>query len=188
MNGEEARDGAAILNGDELQTTPGFGATLTVDGTSVLIQAESVSKFAGDLLVLDHGAVAVETSRGFKVRVNCLTVVPVAKEFTKYEVTDVNGTVQVAATKLDVNVQREGRTVKNATEKQNESEGSVHESEQKSYDESAVCGAPALRPGSPALNPKLYVPIGGAALAGLLCGLLCGGHGSGQQPLSNDKP
>ena len=40
------------------------------------------------------------------MHVNCVTTVPVLKEWTQYEVTDVNGSVQVAARKDDVNVER----------------------------------------------------------------------------------
>ena len=63
-------------------------ATLSLDGSTVLIQPESVAKLQDDLLVLDHGSVSVGTSKSFKVRVNCLTVVPVLNEWTQYEVTD----------------------------------------------------------------------------------------------------
>jgi len=45
-----------------------FSANLALDGSTVLIQAESVAKFQGDLLVLDHGSVSVGTSKTFKVR------------------------------------------------------------------------------------------------------------------------
>src|SRR5438270_285062 len=106
VNGYEARDSSAIFEGDLLETKPEFAATLTLEGTSVLIQAQSVAKFQGDVLVLNHGSVAVETFKSFKVRVNCLTVFPVVNELTKYEVTDVNRKVRVAASKLDLNVNR----------------------------------------------------------------------------------
>ena len=100
VNGQEAQDATAIFPGDLLETKTGFSATLNLDGSEVLLQPEAVAKFDGDLLELDHGSVAVGTSKGFKVRVNCITVVPVLNEWTQYEVSDMNGTVQVAARKL----------------------------------------------------------------------------------------
>ncbi len=86
----------------------GFNANLVLDGSTILLGPESVAKFQGDYLELDHGSVSVGTSKGFRVEVNCIRVVPVRNEWTQYEVSDVSGTVQVAARKDDVNVEHEG--------------------------------------------------------------------------------
>lgn len=59
VNGYEARDSSAIFAGDLIETKAGFSANLTLDGSTVLIQPETVGKFQGDLLVLDHGGVSV---------------------------------------------------------------------------------------------------------------------------------
>ena len=106
INGYEARDSSAVFPGDLLETKPGSAANLNLDGSTVLIQPESVVKLQTNLLELDHGSVAVGTSRGFKVQVHCITVVPVLNEWTQYEVNNLNGSVQVAARKDDVNVER----------------------------------------------------------------------------------
>lgn len=186
VNDYEAHDSTSIFSGDLIETKPGFSATLNLEGSEVLIQPESVLKFQGDDLVLDHGSVAVGTSRSFKVKVNCLTVVPVVNEWTQYEVTDVSGTVHVAARKNDVNVRREGIKAKPTLENTNEQSGSVKEGEQKSYEETDLCGAPP-QPTSPtrALNPKWFEIGGGIAGGGiLLCVLLCRGN----HPVSPDQP
>jgi len=188
VNGYEARDSSAIFSGDLLETKSGFSSTLAMEGTSVLIQPESVAKFQGDLLVLDHGSVAVETSKSFKVKVNCITVVPVVNEWTQYEVTDVNGTVQVAARKLDVNVARESRQPKPTPETEAATAGSVHEGEQKNYDVSTLCGAPAQPTGAgSALNPKWIAVGAGGVGAGVLIWILIHG-GGGKQPVSASQP
>jgi len=88
-------------------TKPGFSATLNLEGTTIQLQEETVAKLQDDVLLLDHGGVSVGTSKSFKVKVNCITVIPVLNEWTQYDVTDVNGTVQVAARKNDVNIERE---------------------------------------------------------------------------------
>jgi hypothetical protein len=187
VNGYEARDSSAIFEGDLLETKPESSANLTLEGTSILIQPESVAKFQKDILILDHGSVAVETSRSFKVRVHCITVVPVLNEWTHYEVADVNGTVQVAARKLDVKVEQDIWERKPSPDTEASRGGVVHESEQKSYNESEVCGAPA-QPTSPTsiLNTKWV--IGGAAggVGLLLClTVFCKGH---TQPVSPAVP
>jgi hypothetical protein len=189
VNGYEAKDGAAVFPGDEIETKTDSSTTLSMDGSSALLLPETVGKFQGDLLVLNHGGVSVETSKSFKVRVNCLTVIPVRNEFTQYDVTYVNPTVKVSARKLDVNVQRESHAVKATPEAQSSQQVSVHEGEQKSYDETAVCGAPAPPTGAGSgLNPK-WIAIGGGGIAvGVICIFVCKGGGGQKSPISPWAP
>ena len=188
VNGYEARDSSAVFPGDLLETKPGSSASLSLDGATVLIQPESVAKLQTNLLELDHGSVFVGTSKGFKVRVNCITVVPVLNEWTQYEVTNLNGNIQVAARKGDVNVEREVDRKKPSPETEAWHGYTVHEGEQKSFDQSETCGAPARPLGaSTSVNPKWIV--GGAAGGGLLlCVLLCHGGGGSKPPLSTSAP
>jgi hypothetical protein len=190
INGQESKDASAVFSGDTIDTKPGFSATLALEGSSVDIQPESVTKFQTDFLELDHGGVAVGTSTSFKVKVNCITVTPVVNDRTQYEVTDVNGTVQVAARKNDVNVEIHKTAGKPSAETGQSKGGTVHEGEQHSYKESDVCAAAPLHPGtgSSPLSSK-WIQIGGGIVAGgiLICVLvLC--PGSGQSPISPDQP
>jgi len=187
VNGYEAHDSSAVFPGDVIETKPDSSANLSLDGSTVLIAPESVSKFQADLLELDHGGVSVVTSKSFKVQVNCILVIPVLNEWTQYVVTDVNRTVQVAARKLDVNVEHERGHGKEAPEPQpSQQRASVHEGEQKSYDESEVCG-PAARPASAlaGISPKWIAA--GAAGAGILIWLLIHG-GNPKTPASPAAP
>ena len=186
VNGYEAKDSSAVFTGDVVETRPGFSANLNLEGSAALIQAESVTKFQGDWLELDHGRVSVETLKSFQVRVNCIKVVPIANEWTQYEVTNVNGTVQVAAHKNDVNVAIEGAHRKPSAETAGSQGGSVHEGEQKNYDESQLCGAPARPTGAgSALNPK-WIAIGAGGAGALIWILVRGGGGS--SPVSPSQP
>lgn len=185
VNGYEAKDSSAVFAGDLLETRPGFSANLTLEGSAVLIQPESVTKFQGDWLELDHGRVSVETSRAFKVRVNCIKVVPVSNQWTQYDVTDVNGMVQVAARKSDVNVEIEGAHRKSPADAAGSQGGSVHEGEQHNYDESQLCGAPVRPTGAgSALNPK-WVALGAGGI-GVLIWIVV--HGAGSSPVSPSQP
>jgi len=187
VNGYEARDSSAVFTGDLLETKPGFSASLTLEGSTVLLQPESVAKLQENMLVLDHGSVSVTTSKSFKVRVDCLTVVPTSDAWTQYDVTDVNRIVQVVARKNDVYVQREAAVRGPSPETAASQEGTVHEGEQHNYDESELCGAPGRPSGAgPALNSKWIIAGGGAAGVGiLLCVLLCGGS---KTPISPANP
>ena len=190
VNGYEAHDSSAVFPGDLIETKPGSTANLSLDGSTVLLAPESVGKYQNDVLELDHGVVSVVTMKSFRVKVNCIRVIPVLNEWTKYVVADLNGSVQVTAQKKDVNVEHEQRG-KPSAENEASQHASVHEGEQKSYDESGVCGAPA--PPTSAINgisPKwIAAGAGGAGL--VLCVLLhCfgGGGGGNKPPLSSSTP
>lgn len=184
MNGSEARDSTAVFAGDLIETKPGFSATLNLEGSEILLAPEAVSKFNGDSLEMDHGSVSVGTSKSFKLEVKCITVVPVSSEWTQFEVSDVNGTVRVAAHKKDVTVEL-GPSAKPPTEG-GSGGGVVHEGEEKSFDESQACGT-AREPASPghAVNPKWIAA--GAAGAGLLIWILIHSTG-GQSPITPSSP
>jgi len=192
VNGMEAADASAVFPGDLLETKPGFSASLSADGSTVSIQPESVVKFEDNLLVLDHGNLLVGTTTGMRVRVHCIDVIPISDtEWTQYEVTDVNGNIQVAAHKKDVRVELEGNHAKtsSATEATGGTSGgtTVHEGEQASRRESEACGAP-LNPVSvlKGVNPA-WVAAGAVGTGILICWLAhCFGGGSG--PVSPDKP
>jgi hypothetical protein len=175
VNGAEVADSTAVFPGDFLETKPGFIANLDSEGSSVLIQGESVVKFQGDYLILDHGSVSVGTSTSMSVHVNCIKVEPLSNDRTQYDVADLTGTVRVAAQKNDVNIRQGGALRKMSSETNSPQSSIVHEGQQSTRDESVVCGAASRPEGAGhALNSK-WLEIGGAAGGGVLvlCLLLC---------------
>jgi hypothetical protein len=175
VNGAEVADSTAIFPGDLLETKTGSVANLDAEGSSVLIQPESVVKFQGNFVSLEHGSVSVGTSTSMGVHVNCIKVEPSSNERTQYDVADVSGTVQVAAHKNDVAITQSGVLQKASPNSSPSQSAVVHEGEQATRDEAAACG-PAQRPGGAGngLNTK-WIEIGGGAAAGVvvLCLLLC---------------
>jgi hypothetical protein len=188
VNGLEVAASTVVFPGDLVETKPGFVANLDAEGSSVLIQPESVVKFQGTFLVLEHGSVSVGTSTLMSVHVNCLKVEPVSAERTQYDVADVSGTVQVAARKNDVSITQGGALRKASRENTLSQSATVHEGQQATRDESEVCGA-APRPGgaTSGVNTK-WLEIGAGAGGGvlLLCILLC--KGSGHSSMSPSQP
>jgi hypothetical protein len=189
VNGAEVADSTAIFPGDVLETKPGFVAELDAEGSAVLIQPESIVKFQGNFVSLEHGSVSVGTSTLFAVHVNCIRVEPIVSERTQYDVTDFSGTVQVSAKKNDVNITQGGALKKMSPENNTSQSATVHEGQQASRIESIACGAP-LRPGSPGssgLNTK-WMEIGGGGAGGVivLCLLLC--RGSSHNSVSPSQP
>jgi hypothetical protein len=191
VNGFEIVGTSAVFPGDLLETRPGFVANLDAEGSSVLIQPESVVKFEGTFLSLEHGSVSVGTSTSMSVHVNCIKVEPVSIERTQYEVTDVSGSIQVAARKNDVNI-TQSSVLRKASQGSSgpplTQSATVREGEQVTRDEATACGAPP-RPGSVGntLNPK-WLEIGGGAGVGVLvlCLLVC--RGSSPTSASPSQP
>ena len=179
VNGFEISGSTVVFPGDLVETKPGFVANLDAEGSSVVIQPESVVKFQDTFLSLEHGSVSVGTSTSMSVHVSCIKVEPVSSERTQYDVADVSGTMQVAAKKGDVNITEGGVLQKpQAQGTASPISSVVHEGQQASRVVSTACGA-APRPGSVGngLNTK-WLEIGGGIAGGVivLCILLCKSH------------
>jgi hypothetical protein len=180
VNGAEVADSTAVFPGDVLETKPGSVANLDSEGSSVLIQPESVVKFQGNSLSLEHGSVSVGTATSMSVHVKCIKVEPVSSERTQYDVADLSGTVQVAAHKSDVNITQGGTLGKTTAANSASQSAVVHEGQEAAREEATACGA-ATRPGGAgnSLNAK-WLEIGGGVGGGalVLCLLLCKGSKS----------
>src|SRR5450631_1168564 len=105
LNGSEVPKSAAVFAGDMLQTRPDSTASIQSNGSNVMVLADTLVKFEGPAVELEHGAVRVATSRGLAARAGDVTVKPASDSWTEFQVTDVNGEVQIAANKGDVTVQ-----------------------------------------------------------------------------------
>src|SRR5271157_1419667 len=105
LNGSEVPKSAAVFLGDMLQTRPDSTASIQSNGSSVMVLADSLVKFEGPAVEIEHGGVRVTTSRGLAARAGDVTVKPAADTWTEFQVTDVDGRMQIAANKGDVTVQ-----------------------------------------------------------------------------------
>jgi len=176
LNGNPAPATAALFPRDTIETQPMAAARVELTGSAIDISPETLVEFEGDEIVLEHGRVSVNTSRAFRVRAGCVIVTPANPTWTRYDVTDVDGKVTVAALKSDVNIDTRSANPQEAKRAANARRVSVHEGEQKSREEK--CGAANFRPpGAAAQNGILDSPYTlGAALAvagGLTCWALC---------------
>jgi hypothetical protein len=105
LNGSEVPKSAALFTGDLLQTRPDSTASIQANGSNVMVLANTLVKFEGPALEIEHGAVRVTTSRGLAARAGDVTVKPAGDSWTEFQVTDVDGRVQIAANKGDLTVQ-----------------------------------------------------------------------------------
>jgi hypothetical protein len=187
LNGNSAPDSTAVVMHDVVRTQKDSRARIDADGSTVTIEAETIVQFEGDELILEHGSLQVNTWRGMKVRVNCLTVIPPTQEWARYDVTDVDGKVLVLAYQNDVNIRYRG-TAAWRSKHAELSDVTVHQGGQATREER--CGV-AYKTGSPLdahgplLNSLLAKGLGIAAVGAITCYALCRPNGD---PVSPYKP
>jgi len=131
---------------------------------------------SGRRLALDHGSLQVDTARGLKVLVGCITVDPVTSDRTQFDVTDVDGKVKVSALRHDARIHLHGKA-QEAKQGGKSSDTIVREGEQLTRSEH--CGGALLRPSDgldanggwlDSLGAKI---TGGAIIVGITCYALC---------------
>ena len=167
LNGKPLPRSSAVFPGDLIQTQPESVATLDASGSGVIVLPDSLVKFEANAVSLEHGSVSVATSHSMAAMASEVTVTPASDKWTEFEVADANGTVQVVATKGDVNVNCGKGTA------------TLSEGEQATRDESGNCnkkkrkgGAPVPGHGGVLTDP--YVDAGGLIVGGVIvCLLLC---------------
>jgi hypothetical protein len=186
LNGTEVSGTTSVFPGDLIETKPQAVANIDAAGSSVLIQSESVAKFNGDSLTLEHGMVSVGTSTGFTVQVDCLRVEPVLHAWTQYEVAHMNEKVEAFARKKDVNFVQGSSMRKTASKQISGQSATVHEGERGSRNVSDACGVAPLPHGAAEVNTK-WIEIGAAAGGVVaLCVLLC--RGTSPKNMSDSQP
>ena len=104
LNGSAVPRTSAVFPGDLVQTKPDSVANINAPGSSVMILSDSMVKFEGGAVSIEHGSVTVATSKGMTTRAGEVTVSPASNALTEFEVSDLNGTVQIVARKGDVSV------------------------------------------------------------------------------------
>jgi hypothetical protein len=98
------RPSSAIFSGDLLQTRRDSVANINEPGSSITVLSDSLVKFEGTALKIEHGGVTVSTSKGVGTSAGDVKVSPASNSWTEFNVTDVDGTVRIAARKGDLTI------------------------------------------------------------------------------------
>ena len=188
VNKSMASASLAIFPHDLIETQTDAVARIEITGSTADVNPETMVQFESDEMVLDHGGVSVNTTRGLRVRVSCLTVTPVnPSDWTQYDVADVDGKVTVHALKSDVYIDGRSKSPREVRNPPHSTRDLVREGEQKSREEK--CGGAYRRaarmPGLGAMMNSLPAKIVGAAAVGTV---LCFGLCPGDDPISPWKP
>jgi hypothetical protein len=170
LNGSHVPSSSAIFTGDLLQTRFDSGANINSPGSSISVFGDSLVQFEGSSLKVEHGGVAVATSKGVATVAGDVHVAPVSQAWTEFNVSDVDGTVRIAATKGDLTVTDDSGTVtlpqgqQTTRDEQSEQSGqSTKPDKKKSKKQDGA--APGAVGGK--LNAPLAIGLGAAAVGGL---------------------
>jgi hypothetical protein len=104
LNGSSVPKTSAVFPGDLVQTKPDSVANINAAGSNVIILSDSLVKFEGTAVSIEHGSVTVATSKGMTTRAGEVTVSPASNALTEFDVSDLNGTVQIVARKGDLSI------------------------------------------------------------------------------------
>ena len=160
LNGSSVPKSAAIFAGDMLQTRADSTANIQASGSNVTVMADSVVKFAGPAVEIEHGSVRVTTSRGLAAQAGDVTVKPAANSWTEFLVTDVDGRVQIAANKGDVLVQDDKGTTTVSQGQQATRDDTNDEQKKKKRRRRGVGAPPAAGGGIMGSNAAIYTGLG----------------------------
>jgi hypothetical protein len=186
LNGKPAPNSSAIFPNDLIQTRKESTAKIDVDGSTSTIQPGTMVQFGEDELFLDSGSLQVNSARGMRVRVNCMTVIPLTQEWTRYDVIVADGKLMVVAYENDVKIHYrrvEARQSKHA----GFSDVTVHRGEQVTRDDRCRAEhkpAQALDAKGAILNSPWAKGAGITAIGVLTCWALC----RQDEPVSPAKP
>jgi hypothetical protein len=169
INGSTVPRTSAVFPGDLVQTRSDSMANINASGSNVVIMADSLVKFDGAAVSLEHGSVTVATSKGMTTRAGEVTVVPVSNGWTEFEVKQgLNGAVQVVAQKGDVSVSDGAGT---STVPQGQQTTVDDSQERRKKKRRKVGGAIPAASGS-ILDSPVVVYAGAGAVGGLLIWVL----------------
>ena len=173
---------SALFVGDTVATRPDSVASINAEGSMVLVLADSSIQFEGNSVNMGHGGVVVTTSQAMAVRAGKLTIAPVAQRVAKFEVSDADGVIQIAAREgaLAIN---DGFSTTILQQGQETTRPDSDQSEGPKRDK----GAPPTGSGFHMSKKTAAIVLGGAAAAGTTAAILLT-TGNGSHPVSPAIP
>src|ERR1700733_15437505 len=163
---------SAIFSGDLLQPRSDTVANINSAGSSITVHRDSLVQFEGSSLKIEHGGLTVSTSKGVATTAGDVKVAPASSAWTEFTVTDVDGTVRIAASKGDLLIsdangsvtlpQGQDTTRQESTDQVNNNEPQPKERKKKQR----AAGAAGAAEGG-ILNSPIVIGAGAAAIAGV---------------------
>jgi len=180
LDGSQLANSMPVTTGSVVETKDMSIAHVDMNGSTAMLQANSIVRLKEGGIALDRGSVAMATGKSLKVFARDFEITPTTGDWTQFEVERTGGLIHISALKNDVEIKcgaqaptviREGHDLKRA-DAQN-CGLAAKDSE----------GAPAAEKGPLLLSPWAY-GIGLGAAGAILGWTLT--HGS--NPISPDAP
>jgi hypothetical protein len=185
LNGSHVPKSSAIFAGDLVQTRSDSAANIHAPGSSITVLGDSLIQFEGSSLKVEHGGISVSTSKSVAATAGDVRVAPVSNSWTEFNVTDVDGTVRIAARKGDLSITDGNGTTTLAqgqeTTRDEQSDNSGNSKDKKNK-KRADGAAPAA--GGGVLNSTAAVAVGAGAIVGVTTWVLL----KGDDPVSPSTP
>jgi len=155
-----------------LQTRSDSVANITQTGSSITVLADSLVQFEGSSLKIEHGGLTVSTSKGVITTAGDVKVAPATSAWTEFTVTDVDGTVRIAANKGDLLITDDAGSAtlqQGQDTTRQESPDQVNNNDQPAKEKKKKKRAPGAAPaaGGGLLNSPIAVGAGAAAIVGV---------------------
>lgn len=167
INGASVPHSSAVFPGDLVQTKPNAVVNINAPGSNVMVLSDSMVKFEGNAVSIEHGSVTIATSKGMATHVGDVTVSPASAKWTEFEVTDVNGSVQIMARKGDVNI-NDGQDTTTLAQGQQ----TTRDESQEAHKRKKRAGGAATAATGSVLDSPIAIGIGAAAVGGVLTWVL----------------
>jgi hypothetical protein len=171
LNGIHVPKSSAIFAGDLVQTRSDSAANIHAPGSSITVLGDSLVQFEGASLKVEHGGVSVSTSKGIATAAGDVRVAPASNAWTEFNVTDIDGTVHIAARKGDLTVTDDNATVTLAQGQETTRDEQSDQSDKKKKDKKRGAGA-APAAGGGILNSTAAVATGLAVVGGVTAWVL----------------
>ena len=183
LNGSSVPKTSAVFPGDLVQTKTDSVANINAAGSNVIILSDSLVKFEGAAVSIEHGSVTVATSKGMTTRAGEVTISPASNALTEFDVSDLNGTVQIVARKGDLSVSDGSQTSTLAQGEQTTRDDSQSDQDKKKKKRRGGGAAPPAAGGG-ILDSPVAIGVGAAAVGGLITWVLL----QDDEPASPAKP
>lgn len=177
VNGAAIPRTSAIFPGDLIQTKADSAANINLPGATAMVLPDSLVKFAGRTIELDHGGMTLLTSNQMAAQIGDVRVQPVSTVWSEFWVGDVDGSVTIMARKGDLTITDEsGSTTLSAGQ-----ESTREESQKKKRKKRGGGAAPSATGGI--LDSKAALYAGIAAVSGITLIVLL----QREDPISPDR-
>jgi len=171
LNGVHVPKSSAIFAGDLVQTRSDSAANIHAPGSSITVLGDSLVQFESASLKVEHGGVSISTSKGMATTAGDVRVAPASNAWTEFNVTDVDGTVRIAARKGDLTVTDDNGTVTLAQGQETTRDEQSDQTDSKKKNKKRGAGA-APAAGGGVLNSPIAIGIGAAAIGGVTAWVL----------------